>query len=577
MFAQLIGPEIKTLIKERNFAALKECFCEWPPADIAELVAELPPEDQVIVFRLLPRAVAALTFEYLDLPIQRELLRGMGREDVAGLLNEMSPDDRTMLLEELPNTAITELLKLLSPDELKVAKTLLGYPENSVGRLMTVDFVAVRDDWTVQRVLDHIREHGKDRETLNVIYVVDESGRLIDDVRIREFLLRPLNTKVRDLRDDTFVALNATDIKSDVVAVFKRYDRTALPVVDSAGKLVGIVTIDDVLDVVEQEATVDIQKIGGSEALDEPYSTISFPRMIKKRAGWLIILFLGEMLTATAMGYFENEIEKAVVLALFLPLIISSGGNSGSQASTLIIRAMALGEVKLKDWWRVMRRELYAGATLGAILGTIGFLRIAIWSAFSNVYGPYWFLVALTVGIALIGVVLWGTFSGSMLPLALRKCRIDPATSSAPFVATLVDVTGLIIYFSIAMLVLRTTLLAAPDKDILKLGQEKTVLALNHLLELPKTWETEEAELNLAQRKLTITLKEADDIEKQLKCPRCGGKFDVKGHDPVHRDPYLKVFKFDSELVSAAPILQCRKCGLLQTNSVPLSVGPVTP
>jgi magnesium transporter len=570
MFAQLIGPEIKTLIQERNFAALKECFCEWPPADIAELIAELPAEDQVVVFRLLPREVAALTFEYLELPIQRELLRGMGREDVGRLLNEMSPDDRTMLLEELPNTAITELLKLLSPEELKVAKNLLGYPENSVGRLMTVDFVAVRDDWTVQHVLDHIRAHGKDRETLNVIYVLDESGKLIDDVRIREFLLRPLDAKVHDIRDDTFIALNATDLKSDVVAVFRRYDRTALPVVDSVGKLLGIVTIDDVLDVVEQEATVDIQKLGGSEALDEPYSTISFPRMIKKRAGWLIILFLGEMLTATAMGYFENEIEKAVVLALFLPLIISSGGNSGSQASTLIIRAMALGEVKLKDWWRVMRREMLAGLTLGAILGTIGFLRIAIWSAFSNVYGPYWFLVALTVGISLIGVVLWGTFSGSMLPLALRKCRIDPATSSAPFVATLVDVTGLIIYFSIAMLVLRSSLLAAPDKNLLKLGQEKTALAFNHLLELPKTWETEEAALNVAQRKLIVTLKESDNLEKELKCPRCGGQFEIKGHESAHREPYFKVFKWDSEIVSAAPILQCKKCGLSQTNALPI-------
>ncbi len=572
MFAQLIGPEIKTLIEERNFAALKQCFSEWPPADIAELVSDLPVEDQVIVFRLLPRESAGATFEYLSHQTQHCLLRAMGREDVARLLNEMSPDDRTMLLEELPTTAITELLKLLSPEELKVAKTLLGYPENSIGRLMTVDFIAVRDDWTVEQVLRHLREHGRDSEVLNVVYVVDESGRLIDDVRIREFLFRPLDAKVHDIRDNSFVALNATDLKQDVVEKFRRYDRPVLPVVDSAGKLVGIVTSDDVLDVAEQAATVEIQKIGGSEALDEPYSTISFPRMIKKRAGWLIILFLGEMLTATAMGYFENEIEKAVVLALFLPLIISSGGNSGSQASTLIIRAMALGEVKLKDWWRVMRREMLAGLTLGAILGTIGFLRIAIWSAFSNVYGPYWMLVALTVGIALVGVVLWGTFSGSMLPLALRKCRIDPATSSAPFVATLVDVTGLIIYFSIAMLVLRGTLLAAPQSDIVRLGQEKAAQAFDRLLELPKGWETEEAELHTRDRKIVLTLKESDNLATFDPCPKCGGKFHVKGHEPSRRLPYLKVFQWDSELVSAPPILQCRNCGFSQTIDLPIAM-----
>ncbi len=574
MFAQLIGPEIKTLITERNFAALKECFGDWPPADIAELVAELPIEDQVVVFRLLPRQLASTTFEYLSHPFQHELLRAMGREDVAQLLNQMSPDDRTMLLEELPTTAITELLKLLTPDELKVAKTLLGYPENSVGRLMTVDFVAVHDDWTVQHVLDHIREHGKDQETLNVIYVIDESGKLVDDVRIREFLLRPLSTTVQDLRDDTFVALQATDLKVDVADVFRRYDRTALPVVDSAGKLVGIVTVDDVLDVVEREATGDIQRIGGSEALDEPYSTISFPRMIKKRAGWLIILFLGEMLTATAMGYFENEIEKAVVLALFLPLIISSGGNSGSQASTLIIRAMALGEVKLKDWWRVMRREVFAGLTLGGILGVIGFLRIAIWSAFSNVYGPDWLLVALTVGIALVGVVLWGTFSGSMLPLILRRCRIDPATSSAPFVATLVDVTGLIIYFSIAMLVLRGSLLAPPSSNIVKLGDEKAAEAFDHLLQLPKTWATEQAELHKDSHKLVVTLKESEDLEGVTRCPRCGGKFHVTGHEPAQHRPYLKVFTWNTELVGAAPVLQCKKCGFSQTVNLPLEASP---
>lgn len=574
MFAQLIGPEINTLIKERNFAAVKECFAEWPAPDIAELISDLPLEDQVIVFRLLPRDVAAETFEYLGHHSQHRLLHAMGKEEVVQLINEMSPDDRTSLLEELPNAAITELLKLLTPEELKVAKTLLGYPESSVGRLMTVDFVAVRDQWTIQRVLDHIREHGKNRETLNVIYVVDDSGKLIDDVRIREFLLHPVTLTVRDIRDSNFVALKATDLKEDVVKTFRRYDRTALPVVDSVGKLVGIVTIDDVLDVVEAEATVDIQKLGGSEALDEPYSTISFWRMIRKRGGWLIILFLGEMLTATAMGYFEVEIEKAVVLALFLPLIISSGGNSGSQASTLIIRAMALGEVTLRDWWKVMRREILAGLTLGGILGGIGFLRIAIWSIFSNVYGPYWFMVAVTVGFALVGVVLWGTLSGSMLPFLLRKCKVDPATSSAPFVATLVDVTGLIIYFSIAMLVLRGTLLAPPEKDVIRLGQEKTVLAFDRLLELPPEWQTHEAELNTTQRKLVLTLEESEEMAKKVRCPKCGGKVAVAGHQAATRQAYSNIFNWSSEIVVESPNLKCRSCGAEVTATPPLSAKP---
>jgi hypothetical protein len=254
-------------------------------------------------------------------------------------------------------------------------------------------------------------------------------------------------------------------------------------------------------------------------------------------------------------------------------LIISSGGNSGSQASTLIIRAMALGEVKLKDWWRVMRREIFAGLTLGGILGVIGFLRIAVWSAFSNVYGPYWFLVALTVASALLGVVLWGTFSGSMLPLVLRKCRVDPATSSAPFVATLVDVTGLIIYFTIAMLVLRSTLLAAPSQDILKLGQEKTVATFNHLLELPRGWETEETELHVSERKLLLTLKESDDLDDITRCPKCGGKYEVKGHQKAERHPYLKVFRFDSEIISAPALVQCKKCGFSETLKPPLSAA----
>jgi magnesium transporter len=453
------------MIDARDFAALREVFREWAPADVAEVIVDLPEDEQVIIFRVLPHDLAADVFEYLDFDAQQTLLRAMAHEQVAAILNEMAPDDRTALLEELPSAAARQLIQSLTPEERRVATALLGYPEDSVGRLMTPDFIAVKEDWTVQQVLDYIREHGQDSETLNVIYVVDDRGKLIDDIRMREFLLKPLTSRVRDLMEKTFVTLNVTDSQRDALNEFRKYDRTVLPVIDSTGVLIGIVTVDDMLDVAEQEATEEFQKFGGMEALEEPYMRIPVWRMVRKRAGWLIILFLGEMLTATAMANYQEELAKALVLALFLPLIVSSGGNSGSQASTLMIRAMALGEVTLRDWWRVMGREVQAGLSLGTILGAIGIVRVAAWAVIGEQYlhrqpyGPHWPLVALTVGIALVGVVLWGTLSGSMLPFLLRRIGADPATSSAPFVATLVDVTGLIIYFSIALVIMRGVML----------------------------------------------------------------------------------------------------------------------
>jgi magnesium transporter len=453
------------MIEARDFAALREVFREWAPADLAEVIVDLPEDEQVIIFRVLPHDLAADVFEYIGVEEQQKLLRAMAHEQVGAILNEMSPDDRTALLEELPSAAARQLIRLLTPEERRVATALLGYPEDSVGRLMTPDFIQVKEDWTVQHVLDYVREYGRDSETLNFVYVVDDRGKLIDDVRMREFLLRPLTAKVSEIRDQNFVALNVGDSQQDALNIFRKYDRAALPVVDSNDVLVGIVTADDMLDVAEKEATEDIQKFGGMEALEEPYMRIPLWRMVRKRAGWLIILFLGEMLTATAMANYQEELAKALVLALFLPLIVSSGGNSGSQASTLMIRAMALGEVTLRDWWRVMSREVQAGLALGVILGTIGVVRVALWAIIGEQYlhrqpyGPHWPLVAMTVGIALVGVVLWGTLSGSMLPFLLRRIGADPATSSAPFVATLVDVTGLIIYFSIALVIMRGVML----------------------------------------------------------------------------------------------------------------------
>ena len=460
MVGKLLAPEIKALIDARDFNALRELFKEWPPADVADVILDLPEDEQVIIFRVLPAALAADVFEYLGIEEQQNLLHAMAHEQVAIILNEMSPDDRTALLEELPSEAARKLIRLLTPEERRIAQSLLGYPEGSVGRLMTPDFIAIHEDWTVQQVLDFVREYGRDSETLNIVYVVDDRNRLIDDVRMREFLLRPLTAKVSEIRDQTFAALKVNDTQEEALNQFRKYDRAALPVIDSNGVLVGIVTSDDMLDVAEEEATEDIQKLGGMEALDEPYTTIPFLRMVKKRATWLILLFLGEMLTATAMQGYNGEIEKAAILAMFLPLIISSGGNSGSQATTLVIRAMALGELTLRDWFRVVRKELLSGVALGLILGVIGFLRISAWQELHIFnYGEHHWLIATTVAVALVGVVTWGTIGGAMLPFLLRRLGLDPATSSAPFVATLVDVTGLVIYFNVALLVLRGTLL----------------------------------------------------------------------------------------------------------------------
>jgi magnesium transporter len=448
-----------TRARLHDFTTLRQVLGRWDPAAIAAEIFDLPVEEQAIVFRILPRTSAAAVFEFLQAQTQQRLLRGLGQEEVAAILNDMAADDRTALLEELPAGVTKQLLAVLTPEERAVALSLLGYPEGSIGRLMTPHYLVVDEDWTVQQVLDHVRSHGQDSETLEMLYVTDDRGVLIDDIRLREFLLTSTAKRVADLMDYRFIALKATDPQRVAVGVFRQQGRKALPVVDSTGVLIGIVTLDDVLKVAENEATREIQRIGGSEALDEPYMQITIARMVKKRAGWLVILFLGEMLTATAMGFFESEIEKAVVLALFVPLIISSGGNSGSQATTLVIRAMALGQLRLRDWWHVMRREVVAGLALGAILGVIGFLRITIWSAFSSIYGPHWLLVGWTVGVALIGIVLWGALAGSMLPFLLRRAGLDPAASSAPFVATLVDVTGLVIYFSVGLLFLRGTLL----------------------------------------------------------------------------------------------------------------------
>ena len=459
MLSKLLLPEIQSLIAERKLGILKEILSDWPPADIAELIVNISAQEQVIIFRLLSNELAADTFENLEIETQKELLQAMAKSEVAAILNEMSPDDRTALLEELPGAAAKQLIQLLSLEERKVAQTLLGYPENSVGRLMTPDYIAVKPRWTIEETLKFIRENAEDKETLNIVYVIDNTGKLLDDIKLKDFILAAPDDKVSDIMDKNFVALNVHDDQEDAVEVFKKYDRIALPVVDNFNVLIGIVTVDDVLDVAEEEATEDIHKLAAVEAFEEPYPSISIFSMVKKRAVWLTVLFFGQTLTAFAMGYFEDELSRAIVLSMFIPLIISSGGNSGSQASTLVIRAMALGEIDLKDWWKIIRREVLSGLSLGLILGTIGFFQVLFLSQFISALDKYLVLIGLTVSFSLVGIVLWGTLLGSMLPFILKSFGIDPAISSTPLVATMVDVTGLVIYFTLAILILSGTLL----------------------------------------------------------------------------------------------------------------------
>ncbi len=430
------------------------------PADIAETLSELHADERLLAFLKVPKQYKAEVFSHLDPDFQEETIRSIGSEEVSEILNAMTPDDRTALFEDFPDELIKYSINHLNPQERRIALKLLGYHSNSIARLMTPYYIQIRKEWTVKRCFQQIKKVGKKVETMNHLYVVDERNRLIDDIAIGSLLLAEEDTLISEITDNHFVAITTTTSKEDAVTYFEKYDRAALPIVTESGVLVGIVTIDDIIDQIEEQNTEDIQKFGGLEALDVPYTQTSMMEMVKKRGFWLVILFLSEMLTASAMGYFEDEIQKAVVLALFVPLIISSGGNTGSQAATLIIRAMALQEITLKDWWYVMRKEIFTGLFLGGILGIIGFFRIMIWqeAGFFD-YGEHWFFIGLSIAFSLMLIVLWGTLSGSMVPFILKKLNLDPAASSAPFVATLVDVTGLIIYFSVAGIFLSGKLL----------------------------------------------------------------------------------------------------------------------
>ena len=455
---QTLRDEFNRIREQQDPLALRVFLDDQNISDIAEWVDdETELATEIVASMSMHRAVSV--FKILDLSLQKQVIRELLPSITANLLNELPADDRTDFLEELPSNVVRELIKLLEPEERKITLSLLGYPENSIGRLMTPDYVYVYPHNTIEEVFATIRKYGKDSETINVIYIINEKGELIDDIRIRDIILNEPNKRISELIDGRFIALRPEDDQESASEIFKMNNRVALPVISRSNKLLGIVTIDDILWVAQEEFSEDMQKMGGTEALDEPYLDVPLFKLYKKRIVWLLILFVGETMTIAAMSGFQKTLEHVLVLSTFIPLIISSGGNSGSQAATLIIQAMALGEITVKDWWTIARREIQSGLIMGLTLGLIGYLIVIGGHYFFDLFGEHYSQVGLAIGISLIGVVLWGTMMGSMLPLLLKRLGADPATSSTPFIATLVDVTGLLIYFGTAYWLLRGILL----------------------------------------------------------------------------------------------------------------------
>ncbi len=454
--------EIKELVLKGDLKKLfsKDSKDKFHPSEIAALLNAISLNEAWNIFNSFIEERQVNVFPFLQSNLQKQLIDKTSDTQKKYILNNLSSVDRYAFITSLKGVQRSALLTFLDEPNRKETEKMLGYSPKSVGRLLNTQFVTLNKEMTITQAMEFLQKNQPDSDSANVLYVVNDKGELIDDIPVRRLVLNDPQKRIEDIMDHRYISLEIDDSISVAIAKFEQYDRVVLPVTNSEKMLLGIVTIDDIIDAAQQRDTKEMQQFGGLESLEYPYVKTPLLSLVRKRAGWLIILFLSEMLTATAMGYFENEIAKAVVLALFVPLVISSGGNCGSQAATLIIRAMAVRELTVKDWWYVMRRELLSGLILGVILGSIGFLRISAWQHLHWYnYGPNWELMGITIFFSLIGIVMWGTLSGSMIPILLKRLKFDPATSSAPFVATLVDVTGLVIYFSIAAIILRGTLL----------------------------------------------------------------------------------------------------------------------
>lgn len=450
MIGNIIKPELIALIKQRGFDKLRDVLIEFEPVELAEILSDFDPSEQAIFLRLLPTETSADVFEFLDIDVQEKLVEALSREELEELINEMDADDRTAVLEDLPDNVSDRLLDLLNPTERKIQEDMFAYPEGSIGRIMIPEFVKIQANWSVSQVLQDLREHPEVKESVHQLYVTDETGKLVGHLRLRNLVTSALENTVNDLLDRQVIYLNARDEQEVAVGVFQKYDRTVLPVVDENEILVGVVTVDDIMDVAEEEVTEDIQKMGGMQALEAPYQSIPLLEMFRKRAGWLVILFFGQLFTVWVMKTMEAELDKMIFLVSFLPLIISSGGNTGSQTSTLIIRALAIHEVELKDVWRVLMREFVTALLLGIILASIACTIIYL---FQSDVASSTLNLAFTVGFSLLGVVVLGGLIGAVFPFGLSRLGFDPAVCSTPFVTTLIDVGGLVIYLQIARIV----------------------------------------------------------------------------------------------------------------------------
>lgn len=457
--------ELEQLIQNKNDQQLEAVLSDMHHADIAEILDELDFDEATYIFKVLDSEKTAEILLELEDDLRENILSRLSTKEIAEELDELETNDAADIIGELSKDRKAEVIsELQDVEHAKGIVDLLRYDEDTAGGIMHKELVKVNENWDVLTCVKEMRIQAENISRVHSIYVVDDEDRLKGRLSLKDLLTTSLRTPIKEVYIQKLHSVDVEMADVEVAGIMDKYDLEAIPVVDELGRLVGRITIDDVIDVIKDEIekrdTEEIQKFGGLEALELPYVQTRLLEMVKKRGTWLVVLFIGEMFTASAMGYFEGQIEKAVVLALFVPLIISSGGNSGSQAATLIIRAMALKELSLKDWWYVMKKEIASGFLLGAILGIVGFIRILVWEKTGLYeYGEYWFFVALTVSISLVFIVLWGTLSGSMIPFVLKKLKLDPATSSAPFVATLVDVTGLVIYFSIASLILKGKLL----------------------------------------------------------------------------------------------------------------------